>query len=224
MRTTIGTPTPQRYRIFAALLTSWLKPVATKSLNCISPIGRSPASAAPMQRAEHGALGERRVEDAIAVLLEQRPQQQKRVAVLAADVLAEHERARIGVERVADAVHDGFEERHALLVERRRVLDGERRRRWPACGGVALEHLDARRAASDRRRSRRRSTRGRIGPRRRDDGPRLGLDHRLGLVLHELRARRRSAGPALRASRVGRESDRARARTRTASDPRSPAA
>jgi len=44
---TIGTDPPQRYRIFAALLTSWLKPVATKSLNWISPIGRIPASAAP---------------------------------------------------------------------------------------------------------------------------------------------------------------------------------
>ena len=36
--------------------------------------------------------------------------------------------ARIGRERVADAVHHRFEERHALRVERRRVLDGERRR------------------------------------------------------------------------------------------------
>ena len=49
IRTTIGTPPPQRYRIFAALLTSWLNPVATKSLNCISPMGRWPASAAPTQ-------------------------------------------------------------------------------------------------------------------------------------------------------------------------------
>ncbi len=47
MRTTIGTLPPHRYRIFAALFTSWLNPVATKSLNCISPIGRWPASAAP---------------------------------------------------------------------------------------------------------------------------------------------------------------------------------
>src|SRR3990170_3739603 len=47
MRTTIGTDPPHRYLIFAALFTSWLKPVATKSLNWISPIGRWPASAAP---------------------------------------------------------------------------------------------------------------------------------------------------------------------------------
>ena len=123
IRTTMGTPTPQRYRIFAALLTSWLKPVATKSLNCISPMGRRPASAAPMHAAEHGAFRERRVQDPIAELLEQRPQQQKRVAVLAAHVLAENKHARIGRKRVPNAVHHGFQKGHALLVEGRRILN-----------------------------------------------------------------------------------------------------
>ena len=41
--------------------------------------------------AEHGTLGQRRVEDPIAELLEQRAQQQERVAVGPADVLAKHE-------------------------------------------------------------------------------------------------------------------------------------
>ena len=81
MRTTIGTAPPHRYRIFAALFTSWLKPVATKSLNCISPIGRWPRERGADADAEHGAFGERRIEDPIAELLEQRPQQQERVAV-----------------------------------------------------------------------------------------------------------------------------------------------
>ena len=53
--------------------------------------------------AEHRAFGERRVEDAIAELLQQRPQQQEGVAVVPADVLAEDEDARIGAQRVADA-------------------------------------------------------------------------------------------------------------------------
>ena len=53
--------------------------------------------------AEHRALGERRVDDPIAELCEQRPQQQERVAVRAADVLAEDEDARIGAQRVAHA-------------------------------------------------------------------------------------------------------------------------
>ncbi len=48
--------------------------------------------------AEHGPFGERRVEDAIAELLEQRPQQQERVAVRAADVLAEDEHRRVGAQ------------------------------------------------------------------------------------------------------------------------------
>ncbi len=38
--------------------------------------------------AEHGTLGQRRVEDPIAEFLEQRSQQQKRVAVGPADILA----------------------------------------------------------------------------------------------------------------------------------------
>ena len=76
--------------------------------------------------AEHGAFGERRVDDAIAELLQQRPQQQERVAVAAADVLAVDEHARIGAQRVADAEHDGVEKRAALRIERRRRFDAVR--------------------------------------------------------------------------------------------------
>ncbi len=89
--------------------------------------GPKPGERRAHARAEHGTLGERGVDDAVPVLLEQRSQQQKRVAVPAADILADDEGAGVRGERVADAVHDGVKKSHALLVERRRVLDGKRR-------------------------------------------------------------------------------------------------
>jgi hypothetical protein len=46
-RTTSGTARPNLQWTFAALLTSALKPQATKSANCISTIGFIPAIAAP---------------------------------------------------------------------------------------------------------------------------------------------------------------------------------
>src|SRR6266568_6887349 len=55
--------------------------------------------------ADRRALRQNRVDDAVAELAEERPQQQKRIAVLAADILAVHERARIVSQRVADAEH-----------------------------------------------------------------------------------------------------------------------
>ena len=78
--------------------------------------------------AEHAAFGERRVDDAIAELLQQRTEQQERVAVLAADVLAVDEHARIGPQRVADAQHHRFEKCAAVLVERQSRF--EARQRW----------------------------------------------------------------------------------------------
>ena len=135
IRTTIGTEPPQRYRIFAALLTSWLKPVATKSLNCISPIGRCPRAPRRRRRRAPQPFGERRVDDAVAEFLEQRPQQQERVAVLAADVLAVDEDARVGAQRVADAQHDGIEERVSLRVE-----GGPRLERRQGSGLLAPPH------------------------------------------------------------------------------------
>ena len=72
-------------------------------------------------------FGERRVEDPIAELFEQRTQQQKGVAVLTTDVLAVHEHARIRAERVANAEHHGFEKRVALLVEGQAGLDVRQR-------------------------------------------------------------------------------------------------
>ena len=89
--------------------------------------------------AEHRAFGQRRVEDAIAELLEQRPQQQERVAVGAADVLAVDEDARIGAQGVADAEHHRLEKRVALLVERQAGFERRQRRR---------RHPVARRAGS----------------------------------------------------------------------------
>ena len=94
-------------------------------------------------RAKHRAFGERRIQDPVAVFLEQRPQQQERVAVFAADVLAEHEDTRIGRERVADALHHRFEKRHALAVERWRGFDRERRR-LEARAALPVEHVHAR--------------------------------------------------------------------------------
>ena len=67
--------------------------------------------------AQHAALGDRRVDEAVAELFEERAEQQKRVAVSAADVLAVDEDARIGTERVGDAERHSLEERVALLVE-----------------------------------------------------------------------------------------------------------
>ena len=67
---------------------------------------------------EHAALGERRVDDAIAELLEERPQQQERVAVLAAHVLAVDEDARIGAKRVRDAESDRIQKCVTLPIER----------------------------------------------------------------------------------------------------------
>ena len=67
--------------------------------------------------AQHAALRDRRVDEAIAELFEQRAEQQKRVAVSAADVLAVDEDARIGAERVGDAERHRLEERLAFLVE-----------------------------------------------------------------------------------------------------------
>src|ERR1044071_8158561 len=129
MRKTMGTDAPHRYRNFAALLTSWLKPVATKSLNWISTMGRSPASAAPTQTT-------------IVDFFQERRQKEEGVAVLAADVLAVDEDARIAPQRVADAEHDGFEEGIAFRVERRRVFDLGQRARLRAAV-LVVEHFDA---------------------------------------------------------------------------------
>src|SRR5438876_8181922 len=49
--------------------------------------------------AEDGALADRRIEETIAELLQERLQQQKRVAVTAANVLAVDEDARIAAQR-----------------------------------------------------------------------------------------------------------------------------
>ena len=135
-------------------------------------------------RAEHGALRERRVHDAVAVGLEQRPQQQKRVAVLTADVFAEHERPRIGRQRVADAEHHRVEERLALRDRRaaRPQSPTSAVRQAPA---VAVEHLDApavdridREHAAGHLRS--------IRPAGANHRLRLGLDHGFSVALHPI--------------------------------------
>ncbi len=79
--------------------------------------------------AEHAALADRRVDQAVAEFLEERPQQQERVAVRAADVLAVDEYARIGAQRITDAEHHGFEKRFAFRIERRSRLQSNRRAR-----------------------------------------------------------------------------------------------
>jgi len=58
--------------------------------------------------AEDSALGERRIDDPIAELFQQRAKQQERVAVLPADVLAVDKDARVGSQRVTNTHHDGF--------------------------------------------------------------------------------------------------------------------
>ncbi len=73
--------------------------------------------------ADRGALGKNRIEDAIAELVQQRPQKQKRVAVLAADILAIDERAWIVSQRIANAEHDRFEKSFAFGIEGRSLFD-----------------------------------------------------------------------------------------------------
>ena len=67
---------------------------------------------------EDGVLGNRRIDDAIAELLQQRPEQQKRAAIQPADVLAVDEYPRVGAQRIRNARRDRFEQRHALAIER----------------------------------------------------------------------------------------------------------
>ena len=98
--------------------------------------------------AEHGALGERRVADAIAIFLEQRAQQQERVAVLSADVFAVDEHARIGPQRIADAEHHRFEEGVALLVERQSGFERRQIRGQPAARGGATARAPRRARAA----------------------------------------------------------------------------
>ena len=78
--------------------------------------------------AQHGPFGERRVDDAIAELLEQRAKQQKRVAVRAADIFAEDEDLRVGAQGITDAEHHGFEQRAAGAIERRVSFERRQRR------------------------------------------------------------------------------------------------
>ena len=47
-RITMGTPSPQRYRLFAAKFVIMLKALAMKSMNWNSTMGLSPWKAAPM--------------------------------------------------------------------------------------------------------------------------------------------------------------------------------
>ena len=129
MRTTIGTSAPQRYRILRGVVDQLIEAGGDEVVELDLADRPLPGQRRADADAEHGALSERRVDDAIAELLQQRPQQQKRVAVLAADVLAVHEHARIGASASPIAEHDGIEERPALRIERRAGL--ERRQRGP---------------------------------------------------------------------------------------------
>jgi len=79
----------------------------------------------PDAHAEYAAFGDRRIDDAIAELLDERPQEQERVPVTPAHVLAVDEHAGVGAQCVADAEHHRVEERAAFRVERRRLLNVE---------------------------------------------------------------------------------------------------
>ena len=138
--------------------------------------------------AEHARLRERRIQDPVAELLEQRPQQQERVAVRTADVLAVDEDPRIGSQRVA--------RRRASPLRATCVRAVERHPR--------LEPPAATRRARRRRQPRRPAARGgRAALRRRT--------HRSPLLLRPARARRSPGAPAPRpASRPPASSGRAR--------------
>ena len=95
-------------------------------------------------RAEHGTFGERRVEDAIAELFEERTEQQKRVAVRAADVFAEDEHRGVGTKRIANAEHHRFEQRAAGAIERStRVERRKRRVGLEVQPHLRIEHFDS---------------------------------------------------------------------------------
>ena len=118
---------------------------------------------------------------------EQRPQQQERVAVLAADVLAVDEDARIGAQRVADAEHHRFEERRPFGSNGGACL--ERRQTGAAAGVLRIAFRDSSGSTCDRGGSPANTPR-RPSPApataRRSTAARLGLDHRLGLALEAL--------------------------------------
>ena len=131
--------------------------------------------------AEHAALGQRRVDDPVAELVQQRTQQQEGVAVAAADVLAVDEDARIGAQRVADAERDRLEERPA-------AADRPARLARPAAAAGRRSTCDRAAGSSGSTRTRGASSARtpapacfRRRPRRVDDRARLGLDQRFGL-------------------------------------------
>ena len=137
--------------------------------------------------AEHGALGERRIDHAVAELLQERAQQQKCVAVAAADVLAVYEHPRIAAKRVANAEHHGLEEGPAFRVERWSVFNvagGRRRCGLPLEADRWIQYLDVhtRRLVDEHACARLR----RLGPRRVDHGARLLVDERLGVAFEAL--------------------------------------
>ena len=76
-----------------------------------------PRDRRPDRDAEDRILGNRRVDDAVAELLQQRTQQEERAAIEAADILTVDEDARIGAKCIGDTCHYGFEERRSFLVE-----------------------------------------------------------------------------------------------------------
>ena len=132
--------------------------------------------------AQDGAFRERGVDQAIPELFEQRPQQQERIAIRAADILAEHEDAGIGGQRVPDARGDAFEKGGSATVEGRPWID-LRQRRIPVDGSPPrrVEHLHAhpRRLVCGNAGA----GEGRVGPIRGDHRHGLALDQRSDLSL-----------------------------------------
>src|SRR5262249_47548412 len=92
---------------------------------------------------EHGAFRQRRVDDAIAELLQEWFEQKERVAILAPDVFSVDEDTRIGVQRIADAHRDRLEKSPALRIERRASIDLGQGRQGTLSGFVVsrLEHF-----------------------------------------------------------------------------------
>jgi hypothetical protein len=131
-------------------------------------------------------------------------QQQERVAVQAADVLAEDEDARVGRERIAHAEHDRFEEGRAFLVERRRVLHRQRCRPRGHRARVAIQNLHP----GSRHRILGEDAGGharRVGPRSADHRLRFRLDHRLGLAPETIEIARLDEALRFKTRGVGRD-------------------
>ena len=124
MRTTIGTDAAPAVallrRVVHELIESGRDEVVELHLGDRA-LARRCAAPTAMPKIAFSAIGELMMRSPNS--FEQRPQQQERAAVVAADVLAVDEHARIGTQRIADAGSHRFEKGRPLPVERQAGIE-----------------------------------------------------------------------------------------------------